>query len=244
MFLKFSIDYGKDIFHLLSNSITFEDIGNGRKGANLIDYKNETIPIVRTTTSYNNPSQVFSSVHYDLIEKIKNVSEIKELELNNALAEIYEPTYRNMRFHSDQALDLVSSSYICIFSCYDDPSTAIKRKLKIKNKQTDERFEILLDHNSVIIFSTEINKTYAHKIVADSGINSRWLGITFRLSKIFIKFDDITPYFYPEHKILTIATENQVSEFLKHKSLENSGLNYSYPEIFYTLSPGDLINPK
>lgn len=244
MFLKFSIDHDQDTFNLLSSSIELEDIGDGRKGANLMDYKNEITSIVRTTTLYNNPSQAFSSVHYDLIEKIKNVSEIKELELNNALTEMYEPTYRNMRFHSDQALDLVSNSYICIFSCYDDPSAVIKRKLKIKNKQTDERFEILLDHNSAIIFSTEINKIYAHKIVADSGIANKWLGITFRLSKTLIKFDNKVPYFYPEYRILTLATKNEVLEFLKHKSLENSGLNYSYPEILYTLSPGDLIIPK
>ena len=39
-----------------------------------------------------------------------------------------------MKYHSDQALDLADNSYICIFSCYDNPINL--RTLRIKNKLT------------------------------------------------------------------------------------------------------------
>ena len=133
MFRRSHLNYGNDTFTKFSESVVFENVCNGRKAANLADYKNDLIPLVRTTTSYNNPVQKFLPIHYELVENIRNVSEIKEIELNNAMIEI-EPKYRNMGYHSDQMLDLVEDSYICIFSCYDNISAEKNndtRKLKI-----------------------------------------------------------------------------------------------------------------
>ena len=52
MFRKFVIDINVDSnsFDELSKSTSFEDICKGRKGAVLVNYKNELIPIMRTTT--------------------------------------------------------------------------------------------------------------------------------------------------------------------------------------------------
>ena len=47
--------------------------------------------------------------------------------------------------------------------------------------------------------------------------------------------------FFPLNKILTLADENQRKNFFKCKSLENSNIDYDYPEINYTLSIGDTI---
>ena len=244
MFTKFIIDYQKNIFEELSKSIEFDDLIVGRKGANIVDYKNNLVPIVRTTTNYNKPTQKFLPIHYNIIENIKKSSKIEGLELNNALIEIYDSQYRTMGFHSDQAMDLAENSYICIFSCYDDPLSDI-RKLKIKNKETDEHSEIQLEHNSVTIFSTETNKKHLHRIILETNkLNSKWLGITFRLSKTFIQFINEIPYFYPGDKVLRMSNEEEKKLFRKYKGIENSKIGYDYPEIDYTISIGDMIPIK
>lgn len=245
MFHRFSIDYKHDTFKQFSESIIFEDVCDGRKAANLVDCKNNLIPIVRTTTSYNNPVQRLLSRHYELIGNIRKVSEIKELELNNAMVEIYEPTYRNMGFHSDQMLDLADDSHICIFSCYDDEKTKDIRKLKIRNKESRECSEILLDHNTVVIFPIDANRKHVHKIMLDTPKSkTRWLGITFRLSKTFIQIENDVATFYSDNEILRMADDSERKEFLKHKSLENSMVKYSYPKIYYTLSISDTMRIK
>lgn len=242
-FTKFIIDYKTNIFEELSTSAQFEDTHNGRKGKNLIDYKNNLVPIIRTTTIYNKPAQKFLPIHHNIIENIKKISKIQDLELNNALIEIYDNRYRTMKFHSDQSLDLAENSYICVFSCYDDPTDI--RKLKIKEKSSEEHSEILLEHNSVVIFSTETNKNYQHKIILEtSKSKNRWLGITFRLSKTFIKFVNEIPYFNSNNKILRISNKDERKEFSKHKGIENLKNGYDYPEIDYTISISDTLPVK
>ncbi len=258
MFTKFTLDTNPNIFNELSESIEFENIVNGRKGATLVDYKNDLIPIIRTTTNYykndlipiirtttnyNKPTQKFLQLHYDIIENIKKTSKIEHLELNNALIEIYDNQYRKMGYHSDQALDLADNSYICVFSCYDNPTDI--RKLKIKDKNTQKESEILMEHNSVIIFSTETNKNYMHKIVLDTNKSQNlWLGVTFRLSKTFIQFINDKPYFYNTDRILRICNQDEKNEFRKLKGDENSKTDHKQIDIDYTISIGDILPIK
>ncbi len=187
MFTKFIIDFGINKFDDLSKSINLENIIGGRKGAVLVDCKNDLIPIVRTTTAYNKPVQRFLPIHCEII---KNIKKTHNLEFNNALIEIYGSSYRKMGYHSDQSLDLVNDSYICLFSHYNDPSTIGKRKLVIKEKVSGATSEIILDHNSAVLFSVSTNSKWMHKIILDKQTDNLWLGITFRLSKTFIKFVD------------------------------------------------------
>lgn len=239
MFQKFIINFETNIFEQLLNSAEFEDICNGRKGANLIDYKNDLIPIVRTTTTYNKPLQKFLPIHYNIINSIKKVSKTDNLELNNAMIEIYDHQYRKMKFHSDQALDLADDSYICIFSYYDNPYNS--RKLKIKDKISGKTSEILLEHSSVVIFSTETNKNFVHCITLDSvEPKNKWLGITFRLSKTFIKFNKEIPYFASNNKILRLASDDEKKEFMKYKGLENTQIGFSYPDLDYAIDVSSI----
>ena len=121
MFKKIKLDISSNIFEEFSKSIDFENIINGRKGTILVNNINNLIPIVRTTTMYNKPVQTFLPIHYDIINKIKNKIgdindkikkenidkselfniEIKDIEFNNALLEIYDSKYRKMTFHTD-----------------------------------------------------------------------------------------------------------------------------------------------
>lgn len=244
MFRKFSVTCSGDTFGMFSESAIFEDVCDGRKVANLIDCQNDLVPLVRTTTFYNNPSELFSFPHYALIEQIEKVSGINDLKFNSAMMEIYQPKYRKMKFHSDQMLDLADNSYICIFSCYDDEKTKNVRTLKIRNKESRKCSEILLEHNTIILFPIDTNRKHVHKIILDKPeSNNKWLGITFRLSKTFIKFENNIPYFHPTNRILTIANNKERREFLRQKGLENSLIEHEYPEIYYTLSASDLSLP-
>jgi hypothetical protein len=233
-------------FEELSKATIFESVTKGRQGAVIVDKStNEFIPIVRTTTIYKRKCQQFLQMHSDIINKIRSATNIN-LEFNNALVEIYDQQYKTMGFHSDQAQDLQENSYICIFSCYD-ASTKGLRKLVIKEKTDASKETIInMDHNSVILFSTETNKKYLHKIILDtdtnteSYIDNKWLGITFRLSKTFIYFVDeasyFKPYFRHNNKQLTIANNEEKKEFYKYRSLENKEIDFTWPDLTYTLS--------
>ena len=39
-----------------------------------------------------------------------------------------------------------------------------------------------------------------------------------------------------------MATQNEKTEFYKHKNLENLNVQYNYPEINYTISNQDILN--
>lgn len=248
MFEKIIINFGKqNLFQQLVNSTNFEDITKGRKGAVLVDNRNGLIPIVRTTTKYETPAQKFLPIHYELMKKI-NEKFHERLEFNNALIEIYNSDYCKMGFHTDQSLDLEKESYICLFSCYEatpDKKTET-RKLKIKNKITNKLSEVWLENNSAILFSTSTNHKNQHKIVLEINkkTDNKWLGITFRLSKTFIKFIGKIPHLIPNNSILKIANNDERKEFYKFKGKENSATEFSYPEINYTISISDTMEVK
>src|SRR4051794_17353819 len=106
MFTKFILNFESNLFDELSNSTEFEDITKGRKGANIVDYKNGFIPLVRTTTVYHKPNQKFLDIHHNIINNIKTIPGYSNIEFNNALVEIYNSEYYKMGYHSDQSLDL------------------------------------------------------------------------------------------------------------------------------------------
>jgi len=236
--MLYSIIKNSASFEELSNSLNFEDITNGRKGAVLASTKDNLIPIVRTTTKYTKPVQKFLPVHESIIKKIASN------QFNNALIEIYDNKYISMGYHSDQSLDLVEGSYICIFSCYDDPNTNCLRKLKIKEKNTENCSELILEHNSIVLFSTGYNSKHLHKIVLENNHNNhntRWLGITFRLSKTFICFINEMPYFNDNSRPLKMANKDQIKEYYTYRSEENKRIEYKYPDIDYTISISDTL---
>jgi hypothetical protein len=273
MFKKHIIEYQDNHYDRLIHNINFEDIAVGRKGtvlvsrgeansarvlvsrgeANsarvLVDCKNDQIPIVRTTTNYNKPAQQFLPIHHDLMDRIKKVSDIKadpqirDLQFNNAMIELYDSKYRSMGYHSDQALDLDNSSYICIFSCYNLPDTKDVRTLKIKNKTTDETIDIMMEHNSLIMFSVSTNSKYLHKIILEQCTDTKtcWLGITFRLSRTTISIIDGIPHITQTGEILKLADTDERKQFYKWRQAENNQIDFQYPPTNLTISKSDLM---
>ena len=167
MFQKYLITEDKFNYNFtdFANATNFENVTVGRKGAVICDINNNIIPLVRTTTKYNNPCQQFNEIHYKLINQIQQLTNNTNIKFNNALVEIYNNEYSSMGYHTDQAIDLQNNSYICLFNIYNDNTNSNIRSLIIKNKLTNVEKEIILEHNSIVIFSTEINKEYLHKIV-------------------------------------------------------------------------------
>ena len=138
-FVQFKLSkHVNNIFQSLSTANEFESFPpDGRmmwRGAILYQAErgSDRLPIVRTTTRYSRPSQSLSPGHHDLVEAIHTVAGLPEqLNLNNVMAEIYEPSYKTMKWHSDQALDLDPASYICIYSCYENENEepAVQRSI-------------------------------------------------------------------------------------------------------------------
>lgn len=236
MFNKFILDFPTNIFNGLLESVQFEPIVGGRVGTVITDPQDGNIPIVRTTTIYEKPAQKFQPIHREIIDKIKSFN--PAIRFNNALVEIYDSSYRTMGYHSDQALDLAEDSYIGIFSCYDNLDNI--RTLKIKNKTTGECSNMTMDQNSVILFSYNMNSEHLHKIILEKPKDdSKWFGITFRLSKTFVHFINKIPTI--SSGPFRLATEDEKREFYKFRSAENRSLQYTYPQIDYTISPSDLL---
>jgi len=245
MFSYHKLNLDINLFDELSKLQQFEIITTGRMGTNIIqpilsDSK-LNIPIVRTTSIYQQPASLFTSTHHMIIDKIKGIN--NNVIFNNALVEIYNDKYRSMGFHSDQSLDLHDKSFICIFSCYNTQIMNPSRKLIIKSKITNEINEFILEHNSIVLFSNEINKNFLHKIIYIDGRPNNWLGITFRYSKTYIHFMNDLPYFSSNNNQLLLANEEQQKIFYKYRSQENKEINFSYPNIDFTISPSDLMLP-
>ncbi len=232
-------------FDELFASVCFEELGKGRKGVVLVKPDDERcIPLVRTTSKYRNPSQLFRPVHETLAQQIQQMASIEQ-GFNNALIETYTNVYTTMGSHSDQALDLAENSYIALFSCYQHPENA-ERKLIVESKEIDsEKLAIPLKHNTVIVFSVEANRRFKHKIVLEGSTktpDNQWLGVTFRTSKTFVSFREDIPYL-PDNVQLTLANDEQTQEFYRLRGKENKRVDFTYPPVAYTISKSDLCEP-
>jgi hypothetical protein len=257
-FHKFNLLLENNLFQTLSNSVDFEDFNKGRKGNHLVEPNEQGIPIVRTTTRFGKPAHCFGPIHHRIITNIKQAVEQSDtfrptsLHFNNALIEVYGQEYRKMGYHSDLALDLAEGSFIALYSCYKHPiqSHLQYRKLNIKNKSTQEEFELLLENNTVVLFSLSTNAQFSHKIIPavpsqqpSKNLENEWLGITFRQSKTYIQFKEETPHF-ANGEILQLADETQQKTFFQLRGEENKSIGYCYPNLTFTLSKADLMRPK
>jgi hypothetical protein len=229
-------------FEELLASARFEDVGKGRRGAVLVRTDGDVVPIVRTTTSYRLPAQVFRAIHAQLADQIRRSVE-SSLDFNNGLIEHYTHAYATMGSHSDQALDLAEDSVIAVFSAYkrpEDPS----RQLCVEPKSAEgATFAIPLPHHHVVAFSVGANRHFKHKIVLRANArDNEWLGITFRTSKTHVRFVGEQPCFQDGTR-LTLASDEQLQEFLQLRRRENKETDFTYPRIDYTISESDLRSP-
>lgn len=253
-FYKTTLPLETNLFESLSKEMVFETLGKGRVGNHIVKHM-DAIPIVRTTTKFTIPSHYFTVNHLDILNHINNNlkhGNQPKTDFNCGLIEIYDENYTKMGYHSDLSLDLKMDSYIGLFSCYKHPeklTDKTTRILRIKDKSTEEEFDIALTHNSLVLFSVETNAKYSHKIILENPnrealklADNKWLGITFRSSKTFVKFNNDIPSF-EDGTFIELANEIQEKAFYKLRGEENRSLNFTYPSLKYTLSKADLILP-
>ena len=244
--LSYNFPTEENLFVELSASARLEGVGKGRRGAVLTKIDEAGgVPLVRTTTRYSSPTQRFRPVHERLAQQIQERAALS-VGFNNALIESYTNAYTKMGSHSDQALDLADESFIAVFSCYQHPEASPPRKLIFESKGSDgEKLEILLVHNSVVAFSVDSNRRLRHKIVLDTPgrtADNKWLGVTFRTSKTFVRFRDGHAYL-PQGARLMSADDEQKREFYRLRRRENNETDFIYPMLTYTISESDLMPP-
>lgn len=230
-------------FDALSASAPLEAVAKGRQG-NVLLQRDEAgdLPIVRTTTRYQIPAQEFRAIHESLAQQIQRSAALST-RFNNALIERYSDAYASMKSHSDQALDLADDSVIAVYSCYQHPAAPSRRLLIEPKDAGGAPCEILLAHHSVVVFSLESNRRFRHKIVLSAGAaRNEWLGITFRTSKTWVRFQDDRPRFR-DGAPLTLADDAQRREFYQLRRRENDELDFVYPPLRYTISESDLRPP-
>jgi hypothetical protein len=243
---SYTLPIDGNLFEELFTSVRFEEVGKGRLGGVLVKVDEAgDVPLVRTTTRYGIPAQRFRAVHERLAQQIRERAALA-VGFNNALIESYTNAYTTMGAHSDQATDLADGSFIGVFSCYEHPGANPPRTLIVEPKASgDDSFEIPLTHNGVVVFSVDTNRRLRHRIVLDRSARTaenRWLGVTFRTSRTFVRFRDGHPYFTDGTR-LTPADEDQRREFHRLRRRENNEIDFAYPPLTYTVSGSDLLPP-
>lgn len=138
--------------------------------------------ISRRTASFGIPYN-YSNIHYKqnkipnfldaLIDVIKSSNGFVP---NNCLINFYYDGNSKMGFHSDQIDILYKNTDIIIFSF------GSSRILRFKNKNdTDIIYDILLENNSYLSMSQEIQNEWLHSILPDKSDNkNERFSITFR----------------------------------------------------------------
>lgn len=233
-----------NVFQEVLRVTNFEEVCKGRLGGVLVDPSPDgLVPLVRTTTKYTEPSQVFKPIHHEIAEAIGKIRGF-----NNALIEVYDDDYKTMGFHSDQAQDLAKGSMIGVFSAYEDPDKGGLRELIIKNKETKETHTLQMTHHSAILFSLETNCLHLHKIHLTEPRGNRWLGITFRVSSTLLRFHEGIPHLRsssvpPSVPLRYTEDEEERNAFYKVRSAENKSLDYTYSPFDFTISKSDLMLP-
>lgn len=244
LFRGYPVSTQADLFARLSACARFEALGKGRHGAVLVAPDSRGVPIVRTTTAYTLPAQLFDREIRVLARKIGACASLA-VAFNNALLEIYTGAYTTMGAHSDQALDLDDAGEIALFSCYEDPR-APSRQLIVESKDPSAApFVVPLLHGHVVVFSAATNRRFRHRIVLDpaaGAADNRWLGVTLRTSKTWVHLADGQARL-ADGAPLTLANEDERHEFYRLRRRENQETDFVYPRVGYTLSPSDLWPP-
>lgn len=230
MFCKYRLEYWNDAFQEFFHAHAWTNLSHDRRAAMLVLPDADFIPIVRTTCPTVS-CWCFGLVHLRLMQAIDSASGNAH-SFNNAMAEVYDPEYTKMRFHTDCALDLEDDSEICIFSCYEDECDH-PRTLVTRDKESGKVEEMSMDHLSVIIFDVGANSRHVHKIVSN-GCKARWLGLTLRTSKTFVTRQSVV--FRHDGSKMTAATEHDRSMLFKLKGQENKLSSFKYPHIQFSLA--------
>ena len=143
--------------------------------------------------------------------------------LNQAKIQLYENGMSHITNHSDKTLDIRLKSKIVNLSFGAD------RTFVFTDKITKTKYEYKMPNNSMIVFDTEINKRFWHKVIKNPICNQGRISIVFRDIGTFILEDKTLIGQGALKKPRT--NEKQIEELKKAFSDEN---NYvcNYEDIY------------
>ncbi|MCD9855570.1 alpha-ketoglutarate-dependent dioxygenase AlkB [Epilithonimonas sp. JDS] len=165
---------------LISN---FEDKGDilFTKIKNHTDWDNSIKS--RKTASFGMPYN-YSNLKYDfldfpdyILKIIDRLEKIIDYRPNNCLINYYYDNLSKMGYHSDQIDILDSNTGIIIISLGG------KRIMRFKNKINLELFEIVLEPNSLLYMTQEIQEKWMHSILSEQENEGERISITLRKIK-------------------------------------------------------------
>ena len=96
-----------------------------------------------------------------------------------------------------------------------------------------------------MVFSLSTNSRFKHKITLDRSANppeNQWLGVAFRTSKTWVHLENNQPFF-TDGTPLTLADEVEARKYYALRGRENKELDFTYPELRYTVSQSDREIP-
>lgn len=255
-----------DWFSEIATAYRFDPVTVGRRATIAVTEQSDgSVPVVRTTNQYTSAPQKCNEPLEMLREMISNIAENEfdippeQTEFNDIMLQLYDSRYRRMGYHTDQMIDLKTSSYIAVCSIYSDPETVELRTLKIKDKLTGQAVrDITMTHGSIVLFSLQANRDHLHKIILDryekkssqpsqpsQSDLTQCLSITMRTSNRFLSFDeDNIPRLLPDSTELRLATDDERKQFYNLKQQENKDPEFEWPtDIDFTISESDLMEP-
>lgn len=157
---------GNSLFYEIKNAVDWDNTIKSRKTASFgkpYNYSNQTYGI--------NEIPIF------ILEIIDKIEKIVDFRPNNCLINYYYDDNSKMGYHSDQIDILDSNTGIIIISL------GSSRVIRFKNKIENNFFDIILEPDSLLYMTQEIQKKWLHSILPSNNKENERISLTFRKIK-------------------------------------------------------------
>lgn len=209
------------------------DIGKGSK------------PIYRFPNDHffelENWSPTMRSIRDSLQERLpgkhNRYGKIKKHQINHGKVQYYKDGNSFISAHSDKTLDIMRESYI-INTSFGTTRTFV---LKCKEKGANgirERQEIILPHNSVLVFGFQTNMKWTHSVKKNPRIKRDRISIVFRNIATFEDSDGnlfgqgARKRLKKEKHLSCAELKNEQLELIRSFSVENKPSNFDWDYIY------------
>lgn len=144
------------------------------------------IPFPRLTAWYGDQdkSYSFSGITLQphpwspgLLQIKKDIEPIADVSFNSVLLNRYRDGNDSISWHTDAEKELGKNPVIA------SVNFGAERKFQLKHKETKERFDIVLQHGSLLIMQGELQHYWKHQIPKSKRVKEERVNLTFRVIK-------------------------------------------------------------
>ena len=128
-------------------------------------------PFVYTYSGMSKTAHLFTPL---LGQIEKDISKICGYSFNSCLLNSYQNGSEGMSYHRDNEKTLVKGYPIASLSL------GAERKFVLKHRESGEKIEILLEHNSLLLMSGEIQDHWLHALPKSKKVKDKRINLTFR----------------------------------------------------------------